>query len=522
MCATGQAPASMSEALQAVRTGLAYLNGMDAAGLPGSVQAECLRELARAESAQTAAHARVLSAFRASSAYEDDGQGSARTWLRWQTQITTGAADGAVGWMKRLAAHPALAAALADGTVSPSWARAIAAWTDLLPEEHRARADEILLAAAAGGASLADLAGLAEEMRARTATPDGDSPDPAGRDADRRVRLGLTFRGAGHLEGDLTPACAAALGAVLEALGKKAGPEDVRTPVQRDHDALEEACRRLAGAGCLPDRAGQPTQVQLHLTLDQLRDLPGGREAESAWRAGEAAGDGQPGWLSGRAARGYACDAAITPVVTGHLNPAVLDTLAGAFTGRAQPPLPPATTARLRGTLLRYAADLLSGPGGLAAFLRTRLLGGEFPAVSLPLDVGAATLTVPGHLRRAVITRDRHCAFPGCTQPPPACQVHHLQPRAEGGPTRLDNLILLCAFHHLIAVHQWGWTLTLHSDGTVTAVSPDGERTLHGHGSPGPRRGKAREGTAPAGPAPRPSKIIVVGGRSSPRVVRRQ
>jgi uncharacterized protein DUF222/HNH endonuclease len=397
------------------------------------------------------------------------------------------------------------------------------------------------LAAATGGASVADLAGLAEEMRARTATPDGDSPDPGGNDPDRRVRLGLTFRGAGRLEGDVTPACAAALSAVLQALGKKAGPEDVRTPVQRDHDALEEACRRLAGAGCLPDRAGQPAQVQLHLTLDQLRDLPGSREAEAAWRAGQAAGDGEPGWLSGRAARGYACDAAITPIVTGHPNPAALDAMTGAFLARhpgpcplrepgqpgdgpgqpgplhrgvghgedgggpggcqcTTPPLPPATAARLRATLLRYAAEVLSGPGGLAAFLRTRLLGGEFPAVSLPLDVGAATPAVPGHLRRAVITRDRHCAFPGCTQPPPACQGHHLRPRADGGPTRLDNLVLLCTFHHLTAVHQWGWNLTLCSDGTVTARSPDGERTLHSHGPPTPASPDPRRKPQPSSP----------------------
>jgi len=232
----------------------------------------------------------------------------------------------------------------------------------------------------------------------------------------------------------LTPACAAALGAVLESLGKKAGPEDVRTPVQRDHDALEEACRRLAGAGCLPGRAGQPTHVQLHLTLDQLRDLPGGRDAEAAWRAGQATGDGQPGWLSGRAARGYACDAAITPLVTGHLDPAALDALTGAFTGPAQPPLPPATAARLRATLLACAADVLSGPGGLAAFLRTRLLGGQFPAVSLPLDVGAATPTVPGHLRRAVITRDRHCAFPAAPSHPPPARSTTCGPGPTAGP----------------------------------------------------------------------------------------
>ena len=48
------------------------------------------------------------------------------------------------------------------------------------------------------------------------------------------------------------------------------GAEDIRTVPQRQHDALEEACRRLLAAGTLPDRAGQPVQLQLHLSLDQL------------------------------------------------------------------------------------------------------------------------------------------------------------------------------------------------------------------------------------------------------------
>jgi hypothetical protein len=140
--------------------------------------------------------------------------------------------------------------------------------------------------------------------------------------------------------------------------------------------------------------------------------------------------------------------------------------------------------ARVRRLILRHAADLLSGPAGLAAFLRTGLLPGPAGTPSLPLDVGKATEQIPGHLRRAVIARDRHCAFPGCRQRPAACQVHHLRPRSKGGGTSLTNLLLLCAFHHLIAVHRWGWQLTLHPDATVTAVSPDGQRTLHSHGPP--------------------------------------
>ncbi|HUY49888.1 MAG TPA: DUF222 domain-containing protein [Streptosporangiaceae bacterium] len=498
MC-TGQSPSSVTEALAAVRDGLAFLNAVDAAGLPAPVQAECLRELARADAAHTAAQTRVLTAFTASGGHEDDGQQSARAWLKWQTQVTGGVAAGAVSWMNRLATHPAVGQALAEGGISPSWAREICGWTNLLPEGQRAGADEILLKAAAGGACLADLAGLAEEMRRRAAGPDTGPDD--GFD-DRKLRLGVTFGGAGRLDGDLTPGCAAALAAVLEALGKKAGPEDDRTAPQRRHDALEEACRRLIGSACLPDRAGQSTMVQLHLTLDQLRDMPGGADAEAAWAAVQGAGDGQPGWLSGRAAQAYACDATITPIVSGHVDQAALTAMTAAFLAgtpgprcrcggctcppgaRPARPLRPAARTRLQDTLLRYAADVLSGPAGLAAFLRTGLTADQFPAVSLPLDTGAATEQVPANLRRAVIARDRRCAFPGCHQRPAACHVHHIRPRAKGGATRLDNLVLLCAFHHLVAVHQWGWTITLHADGTVAAVSPDGKRTLHSHGPP--------------------------------------
>jgi hypothetical protein len=561
-----QSPPTVTQVLAAVLDGLAFLNQAAVADLPGVVQADCLRQMAKVESAYTAAHAGMLGAFSASGAHEDDGQQSERAWLKWQTQITTGAAAGAVGWMKRLQAHPPVRAALAAGAVSPSWARKICEWTGLLPEGIRDDADEILLAAAAQGAVLPDLAALAEEMRRRTAAPD---PDGDGGFDERRVRLGLTFGGAGVLEGDLTPACAAALQAVLEALGKRSGPEDVRTAPQRRHDALEEACRRLIGAGFVPERAGQPTHIQLHLTLDQLRDMPGAADAQAAWlvaqagaaahgtpaaphtsasqapaagqptscaqptsgqaardpqtardrgagrdgeagrntqagRGGEAgcggeaardaqaaraAAEGQPGWLSGRAAQAYACDAAIIPVVTGQVDQAALAELAGQLrattrAGGPQEPASPAALARLHQTLLRHAAGLLSGPGGLASFLRTRLTGDQFPSVSLPLDTGTPTSLISGALRRAVITRDRHCAFPGCGHPPAACQVHHLRPRAHGGETALSNLVLLCSFHHLTAVHQWDWTLTLHADGTITAVSPDRSRTLHSHGPP--------------------------------------
>src|SRR5215472_16481472 len=288
MCVPGQlpaAPATAADAAAMAQAALAWLAAADVASLTTAEQADCLRALERAESLHTAARARVLTAFHAQNGCADDGHGSTRTWLKWQTQITGGAAAGAIGWMRRLSAHPAVSDALASARVSESWARTICEWTDPLPAEYRGDADVILLGAAAGGARLRDLDGLAQEIRKCTARPDSDDDD--GFD-DRSLRLGRTFGGAGKLHGELTPQCAAALAAVLEALGKRAGPEDLRTKDQRQHDALEEACRRLIAANGMPERAGQPTQIMLHMSLDQLRGLPGADGAEAAW-AGSAA-----------------------------------------------------------------------------------------------------------------------------------------------------------------------------------------------------------------------------------------
>ena len=138
---------------------------------------------------------------------------------------------------------------------------------------------------------------------------------------------------------------------------------------------------------------------------------------------------------------------------------------------------------RLQHTLLQLGTDLVSGPGGLAAYLRARLLGHPYSSLSQPLDLGTPTPEIPPHLRRAVILRDKHCQFPGCFQPPSVCQVHHLIPRSKGGRAALGNLRLLCRFHHLTVIHRWGWTLTCHPDGTITATSPDG-RVLHSHSPP--------------------------------------
>src|SRR3984885_15582942 len=110
MCLAGQvpaAPATATEAVAMVAAGLGWLATIDVASIPSAVQADCLRGLERAASMHIAARSRVLSAFHAQGGYEDDGQGSARTWLKGQTRVTGGAAYGALGWIHRLAGHRA-------------------------------------------------------------------------------------------------------------------------------------------------------------------------------------------------------------------------------------------------------------------------------------------------------------------------------------------------------------------------------------------------------------------------------
>src|ERR1700735_2477943 len=207
MCLPGPPPAVPATAAQAVamaRAGLSWLAAADATALTGAEQAECLRGLERAEAVQTAARARVLAAFCAGGGVGADGHGAGKTWLRWQTRVTPGAAAGAMGWMRRLARHPAVGAALAGGRMSASWARQGWEGGDLLAERYRGDADEIWLGAAAAGADLAGLGELAEELRRRLAPPDRDDD---GFD-DRRLRLETPVRGAGERGGGLAPRCA--------------------------------------------------------------------------------------------------------------------------------------------------------------------------------------------------------------------------------------------------------------------------------------------------------------------------
>ena len=113
----------------------------------------------------------------------------------------------------------------------------------------------------------------------------------------------------------------------------------------------------------------------------------------------------------------------------------------------------------------REAARRVACDAGLVVLLRD---GGEV------LDVGRRSRTVPSALRRALLSRDRgQCRFPGCESR--HCDAHHVEHWADGGPTRLPNLVLLCRFHHR-AVHEEGFRVVpAEVEGQFRFLRPDGE-----------------------------------------------
>lgn len=80
------------------------------------------------------------------------------------------------------------------------------------------------------------------------------------------------------------------------------------------------------------------------------------------------------------------------------------------------------------------------------------------------LDVGRARRLIDGPLRRALVLRDKGCAWPGCDRPPRWADGHHIRHWADDGPTSLDNSVLLCGHHHR-EVHKAQWTVRIGADG---------------------------------------------------------
>ncbi len=101
----------------------------------------------------------------------------------------------------------------------------------------------------------------------------------------------------------------------------------------------------------------------------------------------------------------------------------------------------------------------------------------------LPVRVGRMTREPPTWMLRHLKYRDRECRFPGCGSRR-FTQAHHIVWWENGGPTDLENLVLVCTFHHRL-VHEYGWHVRREEDGTVSWFRREGGRYRAGPAPPG-------------------------------------
>ena len=125
-----------------------------------------------------------------------------------------------------------------------------------------------------------------------------------------------------------------------------------------------------------------------------------------------------------------------TPVSGGERPHVTLTVSIDALEGRAAQPCELDET----GVITPQAARRLACDAALTPMITDNL--------GAPIDVGRRTRTIPPALRRALVARDQGCTAPGCTRPARWTDAHHIVHWADGGPTNLDNLTLLCRHHH--------------------------------------------------------------------------
>lgn len=131
----------------------------------------------------------------------------------------------------------------------------------------------------------------------------------------------------------------------------------------------------------------------------------------------------------------------------------------------------PRVTITIPWDTLRRGVGLASTEDGLdltaGAVRRLACAADVIPVIlgsrSEVLDVGRLHRLVTAAIWRALVARDQHCRFPGGTRPPVMCHAHHVVHWADGGPTSLDNLVLLCGHHHR-TVHGTPWQVRIGAD----------------------------------------------------------
>ena len=340
-------------------------------------------------------------------------------WLHWRTGIDLGAAREKVRVARALPALPRVSAAMQRGQISYAKVRAI---TRVATADTEASLLDLALAG--------NCAHVERVVRAwRRVDRVQAAHETATKHLNRQLSTWVDDDGMVVIRGRLTPEVGALVQRALEVAADRlfretsgsstgdAVAEEV-TPAQRRADALVLLAESALAANFEGGTAGDRYQVVLHVSTAESGDRATESGADQATPVGAAASDAFDGalevdhgavYVSMETSKRLACDASLV-----HMHHA---------------------------------------PDGTV------------------LDISRKTRTIPPSIRRALAARDTSCRFPGCTSR--RCDAHHVQHWANGGATRLDNLVLLCRRHHR-AVHEGGFGVMRGRDGGLIFLRPDG------------------------------------------------
>jgi hypothetical protein len=373
---------------------------------------------------------------------------------------------------------PATAAALADGAISPEHVMVVGKVLRNLPES--VSVDQAQQAER-------DLAGFCREYDPLTVAKLGDyllhvldADEVDDRDGERRRRRELRLNeSTGGVSGTLTAEGLALLRTALDPLAAPApaadGTPDPRSPGQRLADALVELARRAIAADRYPANHGVAHRVMVIAGLDAL--TAGHTCPDSDNGSGAAACDTEQN-QAGPADQANGADPTADPTgPAGNPDPgedpdrdpdsALGATADPADTSSHCPVTAAAEAARAAGAGVAPAELIWGGAIPAAAARRIACHAGIQRVILDPtgavLDVGREYRTVTPAQFIALTARDGGCAFPGCTRNPSWCIAHHIIHWIDGGETNLDNLVLLCQYHHT-TFHHHGWDVETAAD----------------------------------------------------------
>ena len=377
-------------------------------------------------------------------------------WLHWRTGIDLGAAREKVRVARALTSLPRVSSAMQRGTISYAKVRAV---TRVATPQNEA--------------SLVDLAlcGTAAHVeRFVRAWRRVDRVEAARETETRHLRRHLSTwvddDGMVVIRGRLTPEIGALVQRALEsaadrlfqeAAGARSGAtmaEEV-TSGQRRADALALLAEAALTADLDRGAAGDRYQVVLHVdATPSANDRPARGQALAS--VGDAPASDRVGAESPESA-----DAGAVPAASES------DAVDVAFeVGDGNEPRP------FDGTLeVTDGATYVSAETSQRLACDASVVVMHHDATGTVLDVGRKTRTIPSAIRRALLARDSSCRFPGCTAR--RCDAHHVTHWANGGATSLENLVSLCRRHHR-AVHEGGFAITQHPDGSLVFRRPDG------------------------------------------------